>query len=192
MKSWEAAGKPVPPPHRIKQKVLTEYATNFETKILIETGTFLGDMLYAMRRRFDRLISIELSSELTERARVRFRKYPQIQIVNGDSGEKLKEILQGISQRTLFWLDGHYSGGITAKGKLDTPIYSELQIVFDHPVKDHVILIDDARLFNGTNDYPTIPELQEIIQELRPDYLFSVRNDIIRIHPPQTNLLLTV
>ena len=192
VKLWNDAGRPVPPPHRIKQQILEGYAANFGTRILIETGTFMGDMLYAMKSHFDRLISIELSPELANKAKTRFIKFSQIEILNGDSGKMLKSVLQDISQPTLFWLDGHYSSGVTARADLDTPIVAELQTIFSHPVDNHVILIDDARLFNGTDDYPTIPELQAMVQKLKPDYSLSVRNDVIRIHPQRENLSLTV
>lgn len=86
----------------------------------------------------------------------------------------------------LFWLDGHYSGGGTAQAHLDTPIIQELGTIFDHPVSTHVILIDDARLFDGTHDYPTIEQLRKFFAEKRPQYHFSVVNDIIRAHPPGT------
>ena len=192
VKAWNAAGKPAPPPHSIKRQIVATYAKAFETRTLIETGTYLGDMLAAMRPNFDHLISIDLSPELAERARKRFRKYPSIHIVQGDSGEKLQSVLKGVSQKSLFWLDGHFSSGFTARGALDTPIVKELSTVFDHPVKDHVILIDDARLFNGTEDYPTIEEVKRIVAEVRPDYEFSVRNDAIRIHPKREGLSIDV
>jgi hypothetical protein len=82
----------------------------------------------------------------------------------------------------LFWLDGHYSGGITAKGPLDTPIVKELDSILNHSVTGHVILIDDARCFVGENDYPTIDELREILHTERPRWVFEVKDDIIRIH----------
>ena len=53
---------------------------------------------------------------------------------------------------------------------------------FRHPVKNHVILIDDARLFNGTNGYPTLGEVKEAAETTRPDFSFYVEQDIIRIH----------
>jgi hypothetical protein len=192
IKAWHDAGEPVPPPHRIKQEIVGAYATLFEARVLIETGTFLGDMLNAMKSRFDKLISIELSKELADKARLRFKQYPKIQIVQGDSGEMLQSVLKGISQRTVFWLDGHYSGDFTAKANIDTPIVEELRTVFGHPVKDHVILIDDARLFNGTDDYPTIEEIKRIVDGIGLDYECSVRNDVIRIHPRKEGLRLDV
>jgi hypothetical protein len=145
----------------------------------------MGDMLSAMRKHFDRLISIELSKDLAERARQRFDRYRNIAIVQGDSGAMLPNVMQELSQPTLFWLDGHYSGGATARGEIDTPIVSELKIILSDRVKGHVILVDDARLFDGTNDYPTVEEVRQLVQQLRPDLDFSVNNDIIRIHVRQ-------
>ncbi len=188
VESWKQDGEPAPPPHAIKERIVATYGSQFGTKTLIETGTYLGDMLYAVRRQFTRLVSIELSSELCRKARERFQRFPRIEIVQGDSAEVLPKILDGIAEPCLFWLDGHYSGGFTAKASLDTPILKELETIFEHPVKDHVILIDDARLFNGTEDYPAIGDVRQLVERKRPDYEFSVSHDVIRIHPKREGL----
>ena len=143
----------------------------------------MGGTVYALKDRFKTIYSIELSDSLMEKARHRFRGYPHINILHGDSGELLPELLSDIRTQCLFWLDGHYSAGVTARASVDTPIVNELMTIFDHKIKNHVILIDDARLFNGTEDYPTIEELRELFAKKRPDYQFSVVNDVIRAHP---------
>ena len=143
-------------------------------------------MDYAVRNAFRTLFTIELNEDLWKRAKNRLRAYPHIQICQGDSCKVLPEILKVISdQACLFWLDGHYSGGITARGPRETPIVQELTTIFAHRVKDHVILIDDARCFDGTHDFPTLERLHELVEHERPDYAFSVINDVIRIHPPK-------
>jgi len=119
---------------------------------------------------------------LYERARKKFSKFDYISIVQGDSGEVLSVILADIKQPCLFWLDGHYSGGDTAKGRLETPILQELHCVLTHSIEGHVILIDDARLFTGQNNYPTVGEIQELVFKRHPDWRFEVKHDIIRIH----------
>lgn len=91
-------------------------------------------------------------------------------------------LLKEISKPTLFWLDGHYSSGITASAETHTPISAELQAILIHSVKEHVILIDDARCFNGTNDYPHLDELLRIIRE-EGSYSAEVSADIIRLTP---------
>ena len=181
--AWLAAGKPVPPPSGVKYATLADYGAAFGLETLIETGTLHGGAIYALKNRFKKLYSIELSRELAATAQHRFHSHPHIKILQGDSGQLLPQLLSGVSQPCLFWLDGHYSGGVTAQGDLDTPILKEMRTIFDHPCNDHVILIDDARLFDGTDDYPTIDGLRALCEAERPDYNFSVVNDMIRIHP---------
>ncbi len=182
LRNWEKKGRPVPPPDLVKQKTVREYARKFSLDTLIETGTYLGDMVDATRDTFGRIFSIELDDALYERARKKFSKFHYISIVQGDSGEVLPVILADIEQPCLLWLDGHYSGGDTAKGRLETPILQELHYILAHDVERHVILIDDARLFTGRNNYPTIEEIQELVFTRHPDWIFEVKYDIIRIH----------
>jgi len=184
--AWQVAGKPVPPPTLVKYVTLADFAVAFHLETFIETGTLFGGSLYALKRRFKTLYSIELSPELAEKARHRFRSSPHIHILQGDSGAVLSELLEKIAGPCLFWLDGHYSGGVTARADLDTPILKELQTILDHPCKGHVILIDDARMFNGTDDYPTIETLRQLFATQRPNFEFSVANDSIRIHPAKS------
>jgi len=181
-RAWEKQGRPSPPPHIIKEELIRDYAKNFNTPILIETGTYLGDMVHAMRKTFSKIISFELDQTLAAQARERFANDNQIEIIQGDSGKQLGERLANINEPCLFWLDGHYSGGITAKGSLETPIKHELTAILSHPVDGHVILIDDARCFTGEHDYPTIDELKGFVAARKPNHKFSVEHDVIRIH----------
>jgi hypothetical protein len=178
---WAASGKPVPPPHTLKRQVLGEYAKRHGTKILVETGTYEGEMVEAMRRHFDKVISIELSPEHYKRAADRFAAYDNVEIVFGDSALMLPDVLIDIAEPALFWLDGHYSAGNTAKGDKETPILGELDAILRHAIKGHVILVDDARCFDGTADYPTLQQLESYLRERRPSASFEVRDDIIRI-----------
>ncbi|TSD65884.1 hypothetical protein FFF34_000355 [Inquilinus sp. KBS0705] len=180
--NWYQNGKPLPPPHLYKIDNIRQYANKFNTKIFIETGTYLGETLNASKQIFKKLISIELDKTLYKNAANMFANDKHIKIYNGDSGLVLEEILIDVTEPCLFWLDGHYSEGITAKGELNTPIIKELKHIFNNPIKNHVVLIDDARCFNGEHDYPTINELQKIVREYNPSYTFLVQDDIIRIH----------
>jgi hypothetical protein len=179
---WLQSGKSAPPPHLVKQMVIKEYFEKFKTPIFIETGTYLGDMVYAVKDIFDCIYSVELDVDLWRNACARFTKAKNIIIVHGDSGEMLGRILDSIAKPCLFWLDGHYSAGVTAKGELMTPIQKELTCIFSHPLsKHHIILIDDARLFTGENDYPSIQLLGDWILSVGLNN-FEVKDDIIRIY----------
>jgi hypothetical protein len=179
---WEKQGKPVPPPHIVKQRTIRTLADRFGLKTLVETGTYYGDMVEAMKRRFSQIYSIELSKELSERAAKRFRGERHVNIIHGDSGTELGKLVRRIDQPALFYLDGHYSAGITARGAKDTPIYEELAHIFDHD-RRHVIVIDDARCFGREPDYPSIEELREFVRSKKPDAEIEVEDDSIRITP---------
>ncbi len=182
LSAWRASGSPVPPPHFYKKRLVISFAEKFQLKNLVETGTYRGDMIEACRTRFKKIYSIEIDAELWRQANERFVKYPHVNILQGDSAEVLPQILQKIEGPCVFWLDGHYSGGVTGKGERETPIVSELGHIRRQNQPD-VILIDDARLFNGTHDYPDINELRAKVLELWPENVFEVSDDVIRIYP---------
>lgn len=182
LKDWEKNGRPVPPPPLYKRTVLKKYATDNRIKVFIETGTYLGETVYYLKNVFDKLISTELDQKLYDSAKKRFSQDKHIRIYQGDSGDLLQDILADISEPCLFWLDGHYSDGITAKGKLNTPVLQELEHIFNHKINNHIILIDDARCFTGKDDYPSIEFLKNYIRQKNKELQFSVKDDIIRIH----------
>jgi len=183
MTRWEKAGRPVPPPGLHKQQVIRTYGRNTGIRVLVETGTYFGDTLYALRNDFDRLISIELDLELYKAALTRFRPFKNIENLHGDSGERIHEVVAGLKERAIFWLDGHFSGGITATAEEETPISNELDAILRHPIRDHIVLIDDARCFGTDPNYPTIEQLREFLQRKSPRSQITIENDIIRILP---------
>ena len=179
--NWTKEGKKLPAPHVFKQSIIQDYQKKFNTKVLVESGTYLGDMIFAQLPFFDKLYSIELGDQLWEMATKRFENNKKVSILKGDSGRVLHDLVPQLSQPTLFWLDGHYSAGITALGEKECPIYEELDAIFKSSL-NHVVLIDDARLFIGINDYPTIKDLSVYVLEKRPNATFEVIDDTIRIN----------
>jgi hypothetical protein len=178
---WLRSGKPVPPPPIIKQTAIKVYAEKFGPRIFIETGTYTGETVDAVKDVFDKIYSIELGSALYEKAKERFAKYSHISIVFGNSAKVMPAILGRINEPCLFWLDAHYSGGITVKGENEPPVREELENILSHSVKDHVILMDDARGL-------CLPELRSLVLNRRPDFVFEVKNDIVRVHRTQVSL----
>lgn len=181
LKQWKRQGHPLPPPHVYKQGVIKDFASTYDIKIFVETGTFLGDMVAAQKSNFDIIFSIELSNELWLCAKKRFARYPNIIILHGDSGKVLKRVVPLLEKPSLFWLDGHYSGGITQKGDSVCPIYNELQAIFNSNIKNHIILIDDARLFESDKDYPRLSDLLNFLKTQKPDCDIKIEFDIIRV-----------
>lgn len=185
---WRLRGSPSPPPHYFKQQTLKGVAHKFDLRDLVETGTFLGDMLAAMRDSFDSLTSIELSGELHARAMQRFAGDQKITLLQGDSKDRISEVAKSLDRPALFWLDAHYSGSWhadfeeTAGADRDNPIYAELEAVFEKGI-DHAILIDDARLFTGEEGWPVLSDVCLFVEERQPTRRVYVNHDIVHILP---------
>jgi len=75
----------------------------------------------------------------------------------------------------------NFSGGVTAQGEKDTPIYEELAHIFGSRENRHVIIIDDARLFGTDPAYPTIEALSAFVLTQKPSAKIDVEDDSIRI-----------
>lgn len=180
---WIQSGCTGIAPHPVKRMVISAYLKRYGLTQFIETGTYLGDTLaYIARHKTVHATSIELDEVYFQAAMKRFRGYPNVTLLHGDSGILLPELMRKLQTPALFWLDGHYSGGDTGKGELDTPISAELAAILESPVKGHVILIDDVRCFDGTQDYPYLERLLETVRS-KNIYHIEVSTDIIRLVP---------
>jgi len=170
-----------PPP--IKRKAIISYLHSHGLKVFVETGTHLGDTLADVAHdKSIQTISIERADDYYRAAKRRFAGYRNVELFHGDSGKLMPVIVAKLQEPALFWLDGHYSGGSTAKGGLETPVSAELQAILASPVKGHVILIDDVRCFDGSHDYP---HLYQILAAIRSDgrYHIEITGDILRLTP---------
>lgn len=169
--------------------------------VLVESGSFQGDGIQdALDAGFKRVISMELSASLVEHCRQRFAGNDRVQIVHGSSTTTLPAILAGISEPVTFWLDGHYScNPLVPFDPIlgPCPLLKELDIIQEHAIKTHTILIDDRRLMYGHAD-PTnvkdgffnITEEQVVakLKAINPNYVIHhadgfVAQDVIVAKP---------
>lgn len=176
---WRLRGRPVPPPHLVKQGILLRYQQQRRFRTFVETGTFTGEMVAAMRPHFETLISIEMAPAIHEAARARFAGDRAVRLLLGDSGSLLPDVVAALDHPALFWLDGHYMGGATARAAQDSPVRAELAALLRHRVRGHLVLIDDARLFTGAEGYPTLAELDDWVRRERPGTRVELEADII-------------
>ncbi len=175
---WRMRGSPGPQaPHMVKQRLIREYARRFDLHVLVETGANYGHMIYVNQDHFREIYSIELDEWRVASAQHKFANRPHIRVLAGDSGAVLPRVIRNILEPVLFWLDGH-------DFDISTPVMQELDAIYQHPVQDHVILIDDARWFDGRTAYPTMEQLREKAAREYPGRLVEVKDDIIRIYKP--------
>lgn len=88
--------------------------------------------------------------------------------------------MNNIHESAIFWLDGHYSAGFTAKGDTECPIFEELAAIFSSKIYNPIILIDDARCFRGNENYPSIEKITDYIRNKNEKYHMAIKDDIIR------------
>jgi hypothetical protein len=177
---WKLRGEPLRSPHLLKQRAVREYADRYGLRVLVETGTYYGEMVAAMRQRFDEIYSIEYDHALAVRARQKFARWPHIHILEGDSQKKIPEILATLNQPALFWLDAGYYGWAGLQGDKQR-LTVELDSILQHKIKDHIILMDDARGLSGENGAPTVDQVQQHIESAFPGRKVEVKHDIMRI-----------
>lgn len=179
LKQWKLKGCPAPAPHAYKQNLISAFKEKSGYTTLVETGTYCGAMVDAQKNNFERIVSVELSNDLYNVVKKRFQKYKNIELYQGDSGKILRKIF--LDKPSIFFLDSHYSGGITAKGDKECPIYEEIDAIFKTSYLNHILVIDDARCFTGTEDYPSIEELIDYVKSKDARYNVEVKHDVIEI-----------
>lgn len=162
-------------PHLVKQRMIAEFASRFNLQTLVETGTNYAHMLYVNKDKFREIYSIELDEHRAQSARRKFASRTNIHVLQGDSAKVLPQLLSSLKEPCLFWLDGH-------DFDISTPIKQELDAIYKHPIRGHVLLIDDARWFDGRTQYPTMQQLREKTAHEYPGHTIEVKDDIIRIY----------
>jgi|GEM_PF-1600740 len=182
IRAWWHRKRPAPPPHEIKLAAILYLADLVGAKMLVETGSYLGDTVRALRGRFDLLASIEIAPVFATPLQKEFRRDKSVRIILGDSGKELSRLLKEENMPAIFWLDAHYSGGATL-GDGYVPIFGELDAIAQLAHEQHAILIDDAKDFDGEGGYPTAKKLVERLRE--GGYRVAVVNNMIHAIPGQ-------
>jgi hypothetical protein len=153
-----------PSPLFIKQNCLLR--NGLPNATWVETGTFLGQTTQLLAKHSMHVYSIEPESKLFARAHKLFSKHGNVEILNGTSEDVFPMLLPRIKGDVNFWLDGHYSAGITFKGPKDTPMLDELDSIgrnLDRFGKV-CVLVDDIRCFNPRlPEYTTYPSLHMLV-----------------------------
>jgi hypothetical protein len=151
--------------------------------LVVETGTFLGDMAAFLSARGFDVITIELDPKLAALARLRFADNRRVHLIEGDSGTRLPTIVGQLTHPALFYLDAHYSGPGTGKGDIETPISAEIDLILQRAPAGSVVAIDDANCFGTQPDYPP---LQDFLDALTASGVADARvvNDAILFSVP--------
>jgi len=143
-----------------KFRNLISVAKKTGARQFIETGTYLGRTTRWAASRFERVVTIELDPQLAARAVASLSDLPNVEVIQGDAVEKLRDVIARPEIRdALVYLDGHFSGGITARGEVDEPACAGLEVLVPHIAKIRGIVVDDFRTFGIEFAAPTKADL---------------------------------
>jgi hypothetical protein len=148
--AWILRGAQPPAPQSVKMSVLRRWSNPGD--VWVETGTYLGDTTATLGKIGSAVISIEPEPTLAEMARKKFSRVQNVNIINQTSEDAFPEAVASVSGSVAFWLDGHYSAGITFLGEQETPVKSELQTIANQIERfDSVaVFVDDFRCFGAS------------------------------------------
>ena len=180
---WSIRGCEVPTPNFVKWRTMK--SKFLQDAVCVETGTYLGETTKWLSENYGVIFSIEPQKRLFDFNARRFRKNTKVKVFQGTSEEKFRDVLNQIENgsNVNFWLDGHFSGGITHKGSVNSPIIQELHSIKLEMKKlgNFVIAIDDFRDFEmqESNGYADRNWLVKWANENQCSW--DVRNDIFFI-----------
>jgi hypothetical protein len=143
--------------------------------VFVESGTYLGETTTTAAEIFSECHTIELDSALYQSSKQKLSVFSNVKCHHGDSTKVLSTLLTEISDPVFFWLDGHWSGGNTAKGSQDCPLLDELDVIMNKCRQKMVVVIDDVRLF-GTfinEDWSEVTETAILTKFLSGDRLLD-------------------
>ncbi|MFI5003731.1 MAG: hypothetical protein ACHQE6_01835 [Solirubrobacterales bacterium] len=166
----------------VNRRLATDLRDQLGLRRAVETGTFWGVTARSLAALFDSVVTIELSASLHARATTALRDLPQVETVHGHSVVALSTIARS-DISTLYFLDGHWSGGVTEGVEDECPVIEEIVAIgAGHP--DDCLIIDDARLFTSAPSpmldaaqWPTIIEVFDAIRYQRPDHIVTLIAD---------------
>ncbi|NBW49214.1 MAG: hypothetical protein EBR49_03830 [Betaproteobacteria bacterium] len=142
----------------------------------------MGETTALLAQHSRQVYSIEPEPKLYARASALFADKKHVEIINGLSETVFPELLPKLNGDVNFWLDGHYSAGITFKGPVDTPIVAELNTIADnlHRFGKVSVLVDDVRCFDPTlPEYSTYPSVDYLVDWARAHQLnWRIEQDI--------------
>jgi hypothetical protein len=160
----------------------TELRDALSLRRAVETGTYGGGTARLLGPLFDEVVTIELDADLQRSAAEVLANWPNVVSLQGDSRSVLPRVMDpGIP--TLYFLDGHWSGGPTAGRTDQCPVLDELKIVA-HGHDDDCIIVDDARLFAAApppphepDQWPTLMEVMLAVTQAKPRHHVTVLHD---------------
>jgi hypothetical protein len=141
----------------------------FGIKFIIETGTFHGETTFALSEMFEKVYTIEVNENYYDISKKILQECNNVKMYAGNSFEKMKEILIGISsvykETIMFFLDAHWYAY--------NPLLDELNTIAKY-YKNCVIAIHDFKVPNKDFGYDKFPNGKDYEYKEIEDCLLNI------------------
>ena len=156
----------------------------------VETGTFHGEGARHLAQIYPSVVTIELDEACHREAVTRLVDVPHVLCAQGDSAQCLGQYVTS-DRPSLYFLDGHWSGGPTSGRDNQCPLMAEIAALHrGHP--QDCIVIDDAFLFLSApappydaDDWPTLLQVIDGLRAVHPGHHITVLQDQIFAVPAE-------
>jgi hypothetical protein len=155
----------------------------------VETGTHKGNTSAWAATVFPKVVTIEGSEMWYQRTKERLAPLGNVSMLFGHSAEVLHEVVEQLTAPALFWLDAHWSGRQTAGATDQCPLLGEIAAINASSL-NHLILIDDARLFlappeppHDVDQWPDIGSIVAALTAAQSKHVIVFEDVIIAVPP---------
>ena len=176
-------------PCGLPETLVLKFRDSSGVRCFIEGGTFRGKTVKWAASHFQRVITIEASPIVYDRLKPEHPLFPNVKFLLGDTRKLLPTIIDELDGPAIFWLDSHYSAGDTFGAGDECPLLKELEIINSTP-HEHLILIDDARLFtqpppapHDVDAWPTFGDILGVLNRGESRRYVVIVDDVIVAAP---------
>jgi len=161
-------------------QLATDLARLANIRRAVETGTYKAKTARKLSAIFPTVVTIELDVALHAAAVQTLSDLPGVTARQGHSVAVLSDVAGDGAEPTFYFLDGHWSGGVTSGAEDECPVIEELAAIgTGHP--DDCIVIDDAHMFTSAPappmdpaKWPTLLEVFDALRGYRPDHFITL------------------
>lgn len=161
-------------------------------KKFIETGTYYGDGVQkAISAGFEKIYTCDINPFFIDEAKKRFPNN-DVQFYRGASEKVLPKILREINEECVIFLDGHampydaknpilgFGEDTQFKKNKPCPLLEELDIIKNHSINTHTILIDDLQCMNTWMfNWIAFEDIFKKIKEINKNYEITIWQNVV-------------
>jgi hypothetical protein len=148
-----------------------ELKDTYNCDYFLETGYYMGSgVKRALDAGFKNIMSIEISTKHINYGKEHNKNEIELGILNliQDDSKNIYNHIKNIDKKFLFFLDSHADQDLThERGEFICPVLQELKEINKHHRKDHIILVDDMRIFRDRRDWAYNIVLDDVINEIK-------------------------